>query len=347
MSNETRIGLFAVIVIAIFIWGYKFLKGQNVFTTSTELYVEYDQVNQLAQSAPVFINGFQVGVVTSIYLKPEDMQTIITVLSIDRGVNVPKDAVAEIISTGFIGGPAISLFFDKACMGANCAQSGDYIKGRVKGLLESMIAKDELDEYMGKISENVDVAVDNLNKKLADPDPNNLIGQTVQDLRATSANLKAATSRLNSLLGSRQISSILTNLNNITDSIEASGGSIKGMLDNTAAFTSQLKDIRLDSTMDNANAMLRQTQQTVAELETTLKTANLAVGELAALIAKVKNGEGTIGKLIADEGLYNKLLETTNQINGFIQDVEARPYRYIPLKSRKKVEKYDAKDAKQ
>ncbi len=347
MSYETKIGLFAAIVIAIFIWGYKFLEGQNILTTNTELYVEYQQVNQLARSAPVFINGFQVGVVSDLYLKEEDMQTIIAVLSIDKDVKVPKNAVANIISISFIGGPGIAIEFDKPCKDPDCLSSGDYMRGHVMSMLESLIDKQELNSYVKTITENLDVAMDSLNRKLSDPDPNNLIGLTMQDLRATSANLKAATNRINSILGNNgQITAILSNLSSITDSIEASGTSIKGILDNTSAFTGQLKEIQLDTTLRNANSAILGTQQAVAELKSTLQSAQLALAEITALMGKIQNGEGTVGKLFADEGLYDQLLNTSQRINGFIDDVENRPYRYIPLKSRRKVQKYDAKDAK-
>ena len=129
MSNETKVGILAVVSIAILIWGYKFLKGQNLLTTSNILYVEYEQADMLSVSSPVLINGFRVGVIADMYLKPEDMQTIITVLDIERGVNIPKSTVAELISTDITGGKGINLSFHKPCTGANCAESGDTLKG--------------------------------------------------------------------------------------------------------------------------------------------------------------------------------------------------------------------------
>jgi len=62
-SNETKIGLLVIISLALMIWGYKFIKGKNILTSSSILYAQYDEVDQLATSTPVTIQGFQVGIV--------------------------------------------------------------------------------------------------------------------------------------------------------------------------------------------------------------------------------------------------------------------------------------------
>ena len=115
MSNETKVGILAVIAIAILFWGYKFLKGQNILTNSNILYVEYENAEMLATSAPVVISGFQVGVVANMYLKPENMRTIVVELDIDRGVKVPKNAIAEIMSFDITGSKGVNLQFDRPC----------------------------------------------------------------------------------------------------------------------------------------------------------------------------------------------------------------------------------------
>ena len=44
MSRETRIGILSVLVIAASIWGYKFIKGQNILSSQQFFYIEYDDV---------------------------------------------------------------------------------------------------------------------------------------------------------------------------------------------------------------------------------------------------------------------------------------------------------------
>jgi len=67
MTNETKVGLLAVITIVASIIGYNFLKGINLVNTPNLLYAKYENVASLTVSAPIMINGLQVGVVKDIY----------------------------------------------------------------------------------------------------------------------------------------------------------------------------------------------------------------------------------------------------------------------------------------
>ena len=141
LSNEGKIGLLAIITIALFIWGLKFLKGQNILSASKNIFVEYKNIDQLKVSSPVLINGFEVGVVKDIYLKPEDLNTIIVVLNIKGKIIFPKNAVAMIVNAGLMGGKAVEIRYSNPCNGGDCVVSGDYLKGETEGLLQSMLGR--------------------------------------------------------------------------------------------------------------------------------------------------------------------------------------------------------------
>jgi len=138
MSNETRVGILAVVAIALAIVGYNFLKGLNLLTTSNLLYASYDNVSSLTVSAPIFVNGLQVGVVKDIYFK-DDLQTIEVEMNIENDYRIPKDAEAVIASTSIMGGVAVYLKYKSVCGGPDCAQSGDHLTGRVASIMESFV----------------------------------------------------------------------------------------------------------------------------------------------------------------------------------------------------------------
>lgn len=124
----------AIIVIAISVWGYKFLRGKNLLKPTNTYYVRYTDVEQLAETSPVLIRGMNVGTVSSVDLD-KDMQTIIATLNIKRGITIPADAEAVIVSTGLMGGKAVELRITKACSGPDCAKPGSFLHGSVQGLL--------------------------------------------------------------------------------------------------------------------------------------------------------------------------------------------------------------------
>ena len=70
MSREFKTGIVAVVIIALFVWGFNFLKGQNLFeANSRTFYIEYENIQGLNKSSVVTINGLQVGKVSDIEFK--------------------------------------------------------------------------------------------------------------------------------------------------------------------------------------------------------------------------------------------------------------------------------------
>ena len=126
IRNEVKIAILATAALGLGFWGFKFLKGLNVLSTSKTLYVKYNNVDQLRPSSPVFIQGFQVGMVKEMYIDEADDKTIITVLNIEGNVDIPKDAIATIIGLSLMGGKAIEIIIPHPCDG-DCAESGDYL----------------------------------------------------------------------------------------------------------------------------------------------------------------------------------------------------------------------------
>ena len=66
LKKELTIGGLVIVALAVLILGIDFLKGVNVFKASNYYYVEYTNVEGLAISAPVTLNGFKVGQVREI-----------------------------------------------------------------------------------------------------------------------------------------------------------------------------------------------------------------------------------------------------------------------------------------
>ena len=239
-SNETKIGILAVVAIVILIWGFTYLKGRNLLSTSKLVYVEYPAVDMLAISAPVLINGFRVGVVADMYLKETDMRTIVVILDINRSVNVPKNAVAEIISTDITGGKGVQLAFSTPCGGDDCVKSGDYIEGRVLSLLGSMVPKEELNEYLEAVGGTVGEVWDSIGSRISDPDAKG-ISESIRNFNSLTANLDA--------LIKGQIATTMSNLSSITGELNKEKEKINEILTNVSTFTEKINSLEMDKTL--------------------------------------------------------------------------------------------------
>ncbi len=321
ISKEVKIGLLAILTLGFGIWGYMFLKGRNILSREKIVYVEYSNVDALTESSPVTLNGFQIGIVSSIIMKPDDAYKVIVAITLRRDINVPKNAVAELVSTSIMGGKTIKIRFDKPCMSGDCVVSGDYIKGVEKSVLGSMMTPDEVSAYMERAKNGVGGIMDSLNASMRENDSE--VGKTLRDIQVTVANLKKATASLTTLMSvsSKSMSGTLAHLESVSGNLEKSNAEITQLMANTKEFSGKLNKLELDKTLSGANdAML--------SVKKTLEKSESAVADLNSVIAQIKSGQGSLGTLIYDDKFIKNLNETILSVDMLSRDFNLHPKRY-------------------
>lgn len=340
MTNETKVGLLAVVTIALSIIGYNFLKGVNVLNSANLLKSSYKNVSGLTVSSPVIINGLQVGVVKEIYFK-DDLQTLEVVMNVEENFRIPKDAEAVITNTGLMGGTAVVLKYKSICNGANCAPNGHELKGRVANPIEAYLgSKEDIAPYLNELQQAIGPITDTIKSRFTDPTAEDGISKSIRDISIVLENLKASTASLNRVMvaNSKPLNDVLKNTESITGNFSESNQNIKGIMQNTDSLTANLAELEIEKTLNGANAA-------IASLQNTMTSADKAVGQLTTMLEKINNGEGAIGKLMTDESSITKLTSMVVKLDSLATDFQERPYRYMPLKSRKRVKKMDKRDA--
>lgn len=339
MSNEVKIGILAIVAIALSFWGYKFILGQNILVKSNTYKVYYDNVDGLILGTPVQISGVKVGSVSKVEFIPEPEEKVLVVLDLNRGIKIPKDTRAVIVATGFMGGKAVNLQYGTPCSGPDCAQSGDFIQGGAKGLLGSMVGIDNMQAYVEVLVKGLEEAARSLGE--AAGSDSTTLGRTMNNLDQTMANMESATGRLDLLLSrsSRDIEGTMDNLSSLTGTLEGKKDEIASIVDNFDSLSYQLANADLQQTLGEFKTV-------VADLKNTLETADQALGGVSSTMDRINNGEGTLGKLVNDEKLYQNLNSLSIRADSLLTDFEEKPYRYMPFKNRKKVKRYDRQDAR-
>ncbi len=354
-SNEVKIGILTVVAIALTIWGFTFLKGKNLFSDTKIYKVQYNDVSGLSKSADVLLSGYKVGMVSELYLNPENPKTIIAELDINGDVNLPKGTKAVLASGGLMEGMVVVLKSEGFCTGADCLQEGDSMEGRKLGIIESTLGIN-LDDYMGQAKTDMDSMMDDLNKRIADPNNDALAATTLRNIQETTENLKTLTNKLDVLMGSAvgKFDKILNNMESLTSNIEKDNQKITGILDNALTLTGNLKQLDLqktvggvDGTLDKVNGTLTGADAALSQLKTSLASADTALNDVNEILAKLKNGEGTIGYLLEDDKLVKDLESTLATFNKLGKDFDEKPYNFMPFKSRKRVMKNRKKDAEE
>ncbi len=326
MSREIKIGILTFIVLVTMIWGYTFLKGRNLLTASNELFSTYDDVTDLNVSSPVLVNGFKIGTVTKIKINKTDVKKMDVFYLIDSEYKIPKNAIANLKSLGFVSGRGIFLDFDKECSGADCALNGDELKGGSIGLLGSMLGTENISEYSTEITESARAIIANIGKE----GETGAINETFREIERIAENLSSITRNTNSLVekSSANLKVTIDNMASISSNLAKSNKKIESMLNNLDKITGDLAKSDLNTTISKTNETLDASKVAITELKSTLNSANTAMKDLSDILNKVEKGEGTMAKLMNDKKLYDNIEASTKNLNLLLQDLRLNPKRY-------------------
>ena len=161
ITREIKTAILVIASILLFIWGYSFLKGRDLFVDYKTFYVQYDNVEGLQNSAPVTINGLNVGKVNKIDFLDKTGKVRVE-LQIKSTFTFSKSSVASIYEPGLIGGKQIMIspnFNDPSV-----AESGQTLKGDNIPGLTTLVAQ-RLTPLQVKVEKMV-VSADNLLKNV-------------------------------------------------------------------------------------------------------------------------------------------------------------------------------------
>jgi phospholipid/cholesterol/gamma-HCH transport system substrate-binding protein len=309
LKSAFKVGVFTVIVILVSWWGIKWLGGQNIFLTNNSYYVYFDDVTGLQESSRVKMRGVEVGNVRSITLM-EDKVKVEIAIDADYEDMIPDNSIAEIASAGLMGGMEIYIIQGDS---ETSMPDGGTFEGRVRpDMLGSLADKG------GELLDGLNVTVENLNTLLEANSEN--IGKLV-------ANLESVTASINEMLtaSSDEIEGALGDLHSFTTMLSESSADIQAMITNLESFSGDLADADI-----------------VEKLNTTVESLN-------GVLSTIENAEGSVGKLLNDTELYDSLTTASDNLGLLLEDVKARPMRYVNIsvfgKSPEKIEEKAAKKA--
>ncbi len=294
LSREIKTGIIVIGGILLFILGFSYLKSTPLFDNSKTLYAVYKNVGGLQAGTQVSINGFTVGAVSNIKFKDKSGDLVVT-FTVSNDFSFSGNSEAELYDTGIIGGKGIQInpVFD----GAPLAKTGDTLRSSSKpGLTE--LLQTRLTPLQRKVEgavTNADSLMMNVNDILDDG--------TKRDLRESIAGLS---SLMKNLQGSANVLNQI--LNNNKGKLDSSLTNFKDLTHNFAVFSDSLNHMGLGNTL--------------ASLQKT-------VDNLDKLMGRIEQGDGTLGKLLKDEKLYDNLSRASRELELLLQDVRLNPKRYV------------------
>lgn len=293
-SKEFVIGISVIVALVILFFGIDYLKGINLFKPGNYYVATYKNVAGLEVAAPVTLDGFKVGQVREINFDYDNPGNIEVLLALDKSLRVPEDTKAVISST-LLNGSNIVLKLGKS---TKFVEVGGKISGETASDMMSSVS-DNLLPTVQNILPKVDSLLLNLNKLVGDP----ALLKSIQSLEGITNNIDLASQRLN-LLMSREVPAILGNASHVAYNLDT-------ITKDLSVLSSQLKELPVASTMNNVNDI----------------TANLAQ-----FSSQLNNANSSLGKIMNDPELYNRINKVTADVDSLILDLQKNPKRYISIK---------------
>lgn len=300
ISKEIKVAILVITGIALFIYLFSFLKGDNLFSNDQVYYTEFDY-NALSSSSPVTIKGNKIGKIEEIKYDFQTGQTRVS-FSVDPNLKFSKNSKVRLYQTGLMGGNALAIV---EANDGEIAQPGDFIESDVKPGLVSTLEDDfsGISEDLGTTLRTTDTLLTNINTLVVD-DSEEGLQRTIAELNLTLKSFKNLSFSVQNVINEndKKIASLLENLDNVASDF--------------SEVSADLKNANFSKTVENLNKTLTDVQS---------------------MLATVNNSEGTIGKLLNDATLYNNLEGASKELELLLLDIKLHPARYRRILSKREI----------
>jgi len=254
-NKEVKIGIAGIIALFILVFGINYLKGVSLFKPTRHFYVQFQDINGLAKSSPVFADGFKVGIVSKLEYDFVHPGNVVVEIDVDPSLRVPKGSTAE-LQSDLLGAVKLNLLL--ANNPREKVEYGDTIMGHVNagalGKAADMIPTVE------KMLPKLDSILTSLNMILANP-----------AIPATLHNIENLTASLNN--NSRQLERMMH------EDIPQLTGKLNEIGDNFVAISGNLKQIDYAATMAKVDETLANVKQITDKLEQKDNTVGLLLND--------------------------------------------------------------------
>ncbi len=237
-TKEVKIGLAGIAALCVLLYGINFLKGIDLFKPSYHIFVKFHHINGLAKSAPVYSDGFKVGIVRGMNYDYQNPGNVVVAVELEDNLLIPVGSSAELV-TGLMGDVTMNLNLgEDRTLRHN---PGDTIPGSMaEGMLDRA---NSLIPQVKQILPKLDTVLVSLNTLLTNPD----IAKTLNNVEKTTTSLASMTAEINRIVY-KDLQPLTTKINTLSDNFLAISDNLKE-IDYAYTFN------QIDSTLTNVKIL--------------------------------------------------------------------------------------------
>ncbi len=321
-APEAKVGIFVLLAIVVFAYfsiriGTLGIMGEEDGYTVT---ATFDTIAGLENRAPVLYAGVRVGEVQSIELVGGKAKVT---LKLDSGVQIPADAKAAVGSQGLLGEKLLEI--KGGTQDAPKIQEGDSLVG------SEPVSVDQLVSSINSIGQDIKAVTDSFRDVLGTEKGKTGLQKIFDNIEELSYELKDIVAS-----NSEDFSQIVDNMEklskNLDDLVTMNKDSIGASVNNFESITSELDDKlpkvlnSLADLLDSTSQVLKQNQGDVDESLDNLRVASNHLEEtlrsFREISGKIEKGEGTIGKLVAEDDVHDNLNNALVSLNSTLDEAK-------------------------
>lgn len=332
--SEAIVGVFMLAVLALLVYFTIIISGVDVIHGKTKVYaaVTFTDVGGLKDKDNVMYRGTKVGVVDRIELSPDALKVIV---EIDKGVVMREGYRISVCDLSMLGGHYLLMEEGEGAeldlvttefRGETPVDFGRTISHAAKkideifssGKLTNIVDRVEVaSANLAAMTEDIRAGKGTVGRLLSEDEPlYSDIRSTVSDAKTTMTNLAAVTTNLREGRGTvgkllSEDETVYNDLRKTLDGAAAVAEKLKG--GEGLAGRLLAKDDPLAKEFEDALNAFRRASESF-DARTTLASAEKLMDNLNAVAERLRNGEGTLGRLMADDGLYK-------EVDGLARDV--------------------------
>ena len=295
--KEIRVAIIAIVSVTVLYLGFNYLRGMDVFSPNAVYYVKYSNVGGLNKGDKVMLSGLEVGSVLETRFDSDTYDEIVVTLAIDKNIKLREGTIAKLAKPDILGAVEIQLILNP--FSSEVLKSGGTLIAEVdRGVTElltegGLSAANSLTATVNKINEVLEPFV--LKK--------DTIGMAIDNFEKFTKNLV----QMSGLVEAR-FYQVSLRMEYLSDSLMAVAGDLRPVIRKYGSLADSLQAIDINSR---------------------LKKMDEIMGYVQSIAAKLDSDQGTFGKLMTDDSLYNTLTSTLTDLDSLLIDLNENPKRYV------------------
>lgn len=297
-SKELKIGAFFVTVLVMSFFLINFLRGEDLLNREIEVSARYDDLGGLTESAPVYIKGYKAGKVTDILYNKVNGDFLVT-CSILKEFIIPEDSKMTIYGVDIMGGKGIRI--DLGSSDTPVADGGELCSSSEPALLDGLAASvTPLIEKVGNTLDSLSVTVAGVNRLLS-PENEEMISRTLGHMEKTVSEVKTIAASIGGK--SAELNAFIDNLSVLSDRFVVIAEKVDTTIGDVSSVVSSLDDSDLQG----------------------------VISSLHLLLENLNDPDGSIGKLLVDDSVYDSIEELLTDIDILVRKIQENPKKYLKI----------------